>query len=75
MIKDALREAAERMQTAIELLEEDLLFLKKLIEDGKLKPVIDRCFGLDEVPDAHRYVESGGKKGNVCITMDPGELN
>lgn len=52
---------------------EDLLSLKKLVEEGDLKPVIDRCFPLEQVPEAHRYVESGGKMGNVCITLDPGE--
>jgi len=55
--------------------EEDLQILKNLIEEGRLTPVIDRCFSLEQVPEAHRYVEAGGKKGNVCITLDPDPSN
>jgi alcohol dehydrogenase len=50
---------------------EGLTLLRELVEAGRFRPVIDRTYPLEEIVEAHRYVDTGRKKGNVAITVRP----
>ena len=56
-----LRPPAERTK--------DLVLLKQLMEEGKIKPVIDKTYPMEEIAKAHAYVDKGHKKGNVVIKV------
>jgi NADPH:quinone reductase-like Zn-dependent oxidoreductase len=49
---------------------DDLLLIKRLIESGRIRPVIDRTYRLQEIVDAHRYVDTGRKRGGVVVSID-----
>ncbi|NQV51150.1 MAG: NAD(P)-dependent alcohol dehydrogenase [Candidatus Marinimicrobia bacterium] len=63
------RTAATGLRKPVERIK-DLELLKGLLESGQIKPVVDRAYPLDQVVEAHRYVELGHKKGNVAITIN-----
>jgi NADPH:quinone reductase-like Zn-dependent oxidoreductase len=70
--KKALKEKGQflNVRGSIDENPEMLIFLKEKIEEGKIIAAIDRTYPLEEIVEAHKYVDKGHKKGNVVITLD-----
>lgn len=70
-VNDLLNEDGTFLSTSTSTKEslENLIFLRELIEAGKMKAVVDRTFPIEEIVEAHRYVDTGRKKGNVVVTV------
>jgi NADPH:quinone reductase-like Zn-dependent oxidoreductase len=54
---------------------EALAYLKQLVEQGDLRVVVDRCYSMQQIVEAHHYVEQGHKAGNVVILIGEGNAN
>src|SRR3569832_426794 len=67
--KSALKKQGNYLsvRSSITFMHEHLAQLRTLIEEGKIKSVIDRRYSLEQIVDAHTYVEQGHKKGNVVV--------